>query len=81
MFVDDGPECLEDHLRGQRRDVQILGHQPVGHLEAELEKAHTENKALEARLEDLEESQAPIEARLDAHEKKLNANKDRVGEL
>jgi len=53
----------------------------IGHLEAELDEAHTENKALEARLEDLEESQTPIEARLDAHEKKLNANKDRVGEL
>ncbi|SDD45870.1 hypothetical protein SAMN05192552_102413 [Natrinema hispanicum] len=39
------------------------------------------NKALEARLENLEESRTPIEARLDAHEKKLNANKDRVGEL
>jgi len=53
----------------------------IGHLEAELEEAHTKNKDLEARLEDLEESQIPIEARLDAHEKKLNANKDRVGEL
>jgi len=53
----------------------------IGHLEAELEVAHRENKGLEARLEDLEESQTPIEARLDAHEKKLNANKDRVGEL
>jgi len=28
-----------------------------------------------------EQSRIPIEARLDAHEKKLNANKDRVGEL
>ena len=53
----------------------------IGHLEAELEEAHTETKDLEARLEDLEHSQTPIEARLDAHEKKLNANKDRVGEL
>ncbi|ELZ16578.1 hypothetical protein [Natrinema limicola] len=53
----------------------------IGHLEAELEEAHTENENLKARLEDLEESQTPIEARLDAHEKKLNANKDRVGEL
>ncbi|TMT81740.1 hypothetical protein E2L06_17675 [Haloterrigena sp. H1] len=53
----------------------------IDHLEADLEEAHTETKALEARLEDLEESQIPIEARLDAHEKKLNANKDRVGEL
>jgi len=53
----------------------------IGLLEVELEGAHRENKNLEARLENLEESQAPIEARLDAHEKKLNANKDRVGEL
>ncbi|TMT79052.1 hypothetical protein E2L06_20290 [Haloterrigena sp. H1] len=64
---------LEDELT--RKDDRI------GHLEAELEEAHRENKDLEARLEDLEESQTPIEARLDAHEKKLNANKDRVGEL
>ncbi|MFA9418339.1 hypothetical protein [Natrinema sp. HArc-T2] len=64
---------LEDELT--RKDDRI------GHLEAELEEAHTENKDLEARLEDLEESRTPIEARLDAHEKKLNANKDRVGEL
>jgi len=53
----------------------------IGHLEAELEEAHTENKDLAARLENLEQSRIPIEARLDAHEKKLNANKDRVGEL
>jgi len=69
-------ECvttLEDEL--SRKDDRI------GHLEAELEEAHTETKDLEARLEDLEHSQTPIEARLDAHEKKLNANKDRVGEL
>ncbi|ELZ15991.1 hypothetical protein [Natrinema limicola] len=64
---------LEDELT--RKDDRI------GHLEAELEEAHTETKDLEARLEDLEQSQSPIEARLDAHEKKLNANKDRVGEL
>ncbi|WP_254525979.1 hypothetical protein [Natrinema caseinilyticum] len=64
---------LEDELT--RKDDRI------GHLEAELEEAHSENKDLEARLEDLEVSQTPIEARLDAHEKKLNANKDRVGEL
>jgi len=53
----------------------------IGHLEAELEEAHTENKDLAARLENLQQSRIPIEARLDAHEKKLNANKDRVGEL
>jgi len=53
----------------------------IGHLEAELEEAHTENKDLAARLENAEQSRIPIEARLDAHEKKLNANKDRVGEL
>ncbi|OAQ51483.1 hypothetical protein HTG_18935 [Natrinema mahii] len=64
---------LEDEL--SQKDDRI------GHLEAELKEAHTENKVLEARLEDLEESQTSIEARLDAHEKKLNANKDRVGEL
>ena len=64
---------LEDEL--SQKDDRI------GHLEAELEAAHTENNALEERLEDLEQSQTPIEARLDAHEKKLNANKDRVGEL
>ncbi|RZV06596.1 hypothetical protein BDK88_3614 [Natrinema hispanicum] len=64
---------LEDEL--SQKDDRI------GRLEAELEEAHTENKALEERLEDLEQSQSPIEARLDAHEKKLNANKDRVGEL
>ncbi|RZV05212.1 hypothetical protein BDK88_4235 [Natrinema hispanicum] len=64
---------LEDEL--SQKDDRI------GRLEAELEAAHSETKDLEERLEDLEESQTPIEARLDAHEKKLNANKDRVGEL
>jgi hypothetical protein len=34
VLVDDGPECLEDHLRSQRGDVEVLGHQPVGHLAA-----------------------------------------------
>ena len=53
----------------------------MSHLEAELEATHRENKHLEERLEDLEQAQTPIEARLDAHEKKLNANKDRVSEL
>ncbi|WP_254534044.1 hypothetical protein [Natrinema gelatinilyticum] len=69
----DRVTTLEDELT--QKDDRI------GHLEAELEEAHTENKDFEARLEDLEQSQTPIEARLDAHEKKLNANKDRVGEL
>ncbi|WP_049928729.1 hypothetical protein [Halopiger goleimassiliensis] len=50
-------------------------------LEAELERERAENDRLEARIDELEHAQTPIEARLDAHEKKLNANKDRVGEL
>ncbi|SDD65724.1 hypothetical protein [Natrinema hispanicum] len=80
-------QTLVDELERLRDRVTTLENEltrkddRIGHLEAELEEAHTENKALEARLEDLEESQSPIEARLDAHEKKLNANKDRVGEL
>jgi len=53
----------------------------IGHLEAELEEAHTENKDLQHGSRIAEQSRIPIEARLDAHEKKLNANKDRVGEL
>ena len=32
MLVDDGPERLEDHFRSQRRDVEVLRHQPVGHF-------------------------------------------------
>ena len=50
-------------------------------LEAELEATKRKNKNLEDRIEDLEHEQMPIEARLDAHEKKLNTNKDRIGEL
>ncbi|WP_090623327.1 hypothetical protein [Natrinema salaciae] len=50
-------------------------------LETELDRERAENERLEARVEELERAQPPIEARLDAHEKKLNANKDRVGEL
>ncbi len=50
-------------------------------LEAELEATNRKNKNLEDRIEDLEHEQMPIEARLDAHEKKLNTNKDRIGEL
>jgi len=50
-------------------------------LETELEEAHSKNRRLEERLEDIESTQTPIEARLDAHERKLNANKNRVSEL
>jgi len=54
----------------------------IGHLEAELEEAHTEKQGSRSTArESAEQSRIPIEARLDAHEKKLNANKDRVGEL
>ncbi|RQH01909.1 hypothetical protein [Natrarchaeobius oligotrophus] len=53
----------------------------LDHLEAELGRERAANERLEARVEELEHAQTPIEARLDAHEKKLNANKDRVGEL
>ncbi|ELY81934.1 hypothetical protein [Natrinema gari] len=50
-------------------------------LASALERERAANERLEARLEELEGAHAPLEARLDAHEKKLNANKDRVGEL
>ncbi len=50
-------------------------------LETELERTREENDRLEARVDELEDGRPPIEARLDAHEKKLEANKDRVGEL
>ncbi|SDE03386.1 hypothetical protein [Natrinema hispanicum] len=76
----DELERLHERVTTLEDELSRKGNR-IGNLEAELEEAHTENKALEARLEDLEESQTPIEARLDAHEKKLNANKDRVGEL
>ncbi|APX98561.1 hypothetical protein [Natronorubrum daqingense] len=53
----------------------------LDHLEVELDQERAENERLEARVEELEQARTPVEARLDAHEKKLNANKTRVGEL
>ncbi|PCR88938.1 hypothetical protein [Natrinema ejinorense] len=50
-------------------------------LESELQRERAANERLEARIEELERTRPPLEARLDAHEKKLNANKDRIGEL
>ncbi len=54
-------------------------------LEAELEETTEENARLRARVDELEAEletcRTQTEARLDAHEKKLDANKDRVGEL
>lgn len=32
VLVDGGPKHLEDDLDGQRRDIEIVGHQAVGHL-------------------------------------------------
>jgi len=68
---------LEDEL--EQRDERIED------LEADLEDAHAETERLEERIEDLEadleKTTTTTDARLDAHEKKLNANKDRVCEL
>jgi len=68
---------LEDEL--EQRDERIED------LEADLEDAHAETERLEERMEDLEadleKTTTTTDARLEAHEKKLNANKDRVCEL
>lgn len=50
-------------------------------LEAELERERADNDPLKVRVDDLQDAHTTLEARVDAHEKKLNANKDRVGEL
>ncbi|GAB7020959.1 hypothetical protein [Halostagnicola bangensis] len=50
-------------------------------FESKFERTREENERLEARVDELEDARPPIEARLDAHEKKLDANKGRVGEL
>lgn len=34
VLLDNGPERLENHLSGQRRDVEIFGHPAVGHFAA-----------------------------------------------
>ncbi|RQG96694.1 hypothetical protein EA473_05655 [Natrarchaeobius chitinivorans] len=70
---DDRLDHLESSL--ERKNERL------DHLETELEGEPAANERLEARVEELEDAQTPIEARLDAHEKKLDANKDRVGEL
>jgi len=82
---------LEDDLEQKEQRLDRLeselaeAQQQNDDLEMELEVTRAENERfrerLEARVDELEQAQTPIEARLDAHEKKLNANKDRVGEL
>ncbi|WP_455448155.1 hypothetical protein [Natrinema thermotolerans] len=80
-------QTLADELEALRERVDTLESDlerkddRLDQLETELEQAHADNDRLEQRVEELEAAQTPIEARLDAHEKKLNANKDRVGEL
>ncbi|ELY40684.1 hypothetical protein [Natronorubrum sulfidifaciens] len=69
----DRIDALETEL--EKKDARIED------LETELKATQKENTDIEDRLKDLEDAQTPIEARLDAHEKKLNATKDRVGEL
>ncbi|WP_255191923.1 hypothetical protein [Natronobeatus ordinarius] len=80
-------QTLADELEALRERVSTLESgltqkdERIANLETALEETRLENEHLEEHLEALEETQTPIEARLDAHEKKLNANKDRVGEL
>ncbi len=60
----------------------------IGQLESQLDdtrqatdRLRADTDRLDGRVADLEDGRTPIEARLDAHEKKLNANKSRIGEL
>ncbi|MEY7848211.1 hypothetical protein AB7C87_03300 [Natrarchaeobius sp. A-rgal3] len=79
--------ALADELESLRERIATLESSlerkeaRLDHFEAELERERATNERLEARVEELEATRTPIEARLDAHEKKLNANKDRIGEL
>ncbi|WP_323173644.1 hypothetical protein [Natrialba sp. PRR66] len=80
-------QALADELESLRERIMTLEsaleqkETRLDRLEIELEQTKTENDRLEERVVELEATRTPSEARLDAHEKKLNANKDRVGEL
>jgi len=75
---------FQQHITGLETELEHRDER-IEQLETQLEDATEELDQLEEHIEDLEttleKTTTTTDARLDAHEKKLNANKDRVCEL